>query len=46
MSVEELFKAKSVLTLRCCDVNPTMKTWWLAEGAGGAGKVRPRSARL
>ena len=25
MSAEELFIGKPVLTLRCCDVNPTMK---------------------
>ena len=38
MSVAELFKGKSVLTLRCCDVNPTMKLGGLRRALVAQGK--------
>ena len=38
MSVEELFGGKPVLTLRCCDVNPTMKFGGLRRALVAQGK--------
>ena len=38
MAVEELFKGKPVLTLRCCDVSPTMKFGGLRRALVAQGK--------